>query len=197
MLKNFAQFELIKSIFVCGNLPKGKIVKYIGIAAYSGTPSETLIEGAKEFMARLAVRVDRDRIVLVLGGYWGLMKYVVDEALDLGFKVVIIPPESMEDVNFPEDAIVIKTGTSFRVRSVFLVRTSDVLIALGGASGSIQEVVTAYTEGKDVFILGGSGMPTDRLSFFSPYIDDRKTSKITIINNPRELADRVIESISR
>ena len=172
-------------------------MKYVGIAAYSGSPSETLIEGAREFIARLAERADRDKIALVLGGYWGLMKYVVDEALDIGFKVIIMPPESMEDIYFPEDAIVIKTGTSFRVRSVFLVRTSDVLVALGGASGSIQEVVTAYTEGKNIFVLGGSGMPTDRLSSFSPYVDDRRTSKITIVNNPRELADKVIDSVSR
>ena len=172
-------------------------MKYIGIAAYSGTPSEALIEGVREFIARLAEVVDRGKIALVVGGYWGLMKYVVNEGLSMGFKVIIFPPESMEDVYFPKDAIVIKTGTSFRVRSVFLVRTSDILVSLGGASGSIQEIVTAYNEGRDVFVLGGSGMATDKISSFSPYIDERKTSRIIMVNNPRKLADEVIKSINR
>lgn len=172
-------------------------MRYVGIAAYSGTPPEALVEGAREFIDRLSEGIEVGRTALVVGGYWGLMKYVVDEGLAVGFTVIIFPPESMEDIKFPDEAVVVKTGTSFRVRSVFLVRTSDVLVALGGASGSIQEIVTAYTEGKDVFVLGGSGMPTDKVSMLSPYIDNRKTSRITIINNPRELAEAVIKSLGR
>lgn len=120
-----------------------------------------------------------------------MMRVIVDFALDLGFHVLMFPPESMEDLSFPDRAIVVKTGTSFRVRSVFLVRTSDVLVAMGGAAGSIQEVITAYTERKPVIVLSPAGMPTDKLKHLSPYVDDRKLSKIELVPTPKHLAERV------
>jgi hypothetical protein len=67
-----------------------------------------------------------DGVKLVVGGYWGLMRYVVNKALDLGFTVIILPPVEREHVVFPERAIVVRTGLTFRARSVSLVRTSDV-----------------------------------------------------------------------
>jgi len=167
------------------------MLRYVGIAAYSGPPSDSLKEAAIEFIETLASCIEPSSIVLVTGGYWGLMRIIVDEALKLGFKVLILPPLEMEDVKFPSDAIVVRTGTSFRVRSVFLVRTSEVLVALGGASGTIQEVITAYAEGVPIYILGMTGLPTDKLTVFSPYIDDRRTSIIKVINDPRSLANEV------
>jgi len=163
-------------------------VRYLGIAAYSGPPTDFLKQAAIEFIENLSLCLSPDKVVLVVGGYWGLMRIAVDEALRLGFRVIIIPPLEMEDVRFPSEAIVVRTGTSFRVRSVFLVRTSDILVVLGGASGTIQEVITAYTEGKPVLILGMTGMPTDKLSTFTPYIDERRRSIIKIINDPKLLA---------
>jgi len=167
------------------------MLRYVGIAAYSGPPSEPLREAAVEFIETLALCFEPSSIVLVTGGYWGLMRIIVDEALKLGFKVLILPPLEMEDVRFPPNAIVVRTGTSFRVRSIFLVRTSEVLVALGGASGTIQEVITAYAEGVPIYVLGMTGLPTDKLTVFSPYIDERKTSTIKVINDPKSLASEV------
>jgi len=36
--------------------------------------------------------------------------------------VIILPPVELEDVSFPEKAIVVKTGVSLRNRSVFLAK---------------------------------------------------------------------------
>lgn len=115
---------------------------------------------------------------MVVGGYWGLMKDVVDSALDAGMRVVILPPLEREHIDFPEDALVIKTGTSYRVRSIFLVRTSDVLVVLGGGAGCIQELITAYTEGKPAYVLVGTGMPTDVIETLPEYLDQRKLAPI-------------------
>jgi len=166
-------------------------MRYVGIAAYSGTPPEHLRIAAEEFIHLLsACARGRWDLTVVVGGYWGLMRHVVDAALSEGLKVVILPPLEMEDVRFPDGAIVVRTGTSFRVRSVFLVRTSDVLVAMGGASGTMQEVVTAYTEGVPVVSLR-SGLPSDKLENIAPYLDDRKIAPISYVNTPEELADRV------
>ncbi len=117
-------------------------------------------------------------LVFVVGGYWGLMKVIVDLALELGFRVLVIPPLEQEDVLFPEKAIVVRTGTSYRVRSVFLVRTSDVLVVLGGGAGCIQELVTAYTEGKPSYVLVDTGLPTDITEKMPEYLDYRKLAPI-------------------
>ncbi len=170
-------------------------MKYVGVAAYSGEPPQTSKYAAQEFVWGLRKRVPVERVAFVLGGYWGLMKVVVDEAIKAGFRVIILPPERMEDTAFPEDALVIKTGTSFRVRSVFLVRTADVLVALGGESGSIQEIVTAYTEGKPIYVLGSTGLSTDKVKALAPYIDRRMVAEIHIVNEPLELAEAVSKAL--
>jgi len=92
------------------------------------------------------------------------MKYIVDYALEKGFKIVLFPPIEKEGVEFPSNVIVIKTGVSYRVRSIFLVRTSDVLVVLGGASGTIQEITSAYCENKAIFVLVDTGFPSDKIS---------------------------------
>jgi len=166
-------------------------LRYIGVAAYSGPPPDHLKAAAEEFLQTLALCRSVDDTAIVTGGYWGLMKYVVDQALSLGFRVIIIPPLEMEDIQFPLDALVIRTGTSFRVRSIFLVRTSEVLVALGGAAGTMQEIVTAYTEGIPIFVLGMTGLPTDKLYGLAPYLDNRKRAEIRFFNDPKTLTQAV------
>ncbi|MEM1640466.1 MAG: hypothetical protein QW065_04765 [Acidilobaceae archaeon] len=162
-------------------------MKLVGVAAHSGSYGEDLEKTSRRFVALLAKKCS-DNVALVLGGYWGLMKVVVDEALSWGLTVVILPPVEKEDVDFPEKAIVIRSGTSYRARSVILARSSDVLVALGGGAGVIQEVVTAYTESKPVFLLK-SGMDSDRLESLAPHLDYRKLSPILVYNNIEALVN--------
>ncbi|MEL9997455.1 MAG: LOG family protein [Sulfolobales archaeon] len=169
-------------------------MKYVGIAAYSGEAPPDLINDTKEFVKGL-VSCCGNELVLVVGGYWGLMKVLVDEALSLGVKVLIIPPIELENISYPENSLVIKSGTSYRLRSVILVRTSDVLVALGGAGGTFQEIVTAYDEGKPTFVLGGKGLPTDKVRYIAPYIDDRRTSKIVYVEDVNELVLEVCREL--
>ncbi|MCS7108595.1 MAG: LOG family protein [Sulfolobales archaeon] len=168
-------------------------MKYVGIAAYSGEPSPKLMEDAKHFIHMFARCCGNERVALVVGGYWGLMKVLVDEGLRLGLPVVIIPPIELENIKYPEGAVVIKSGTSYRMRSIILVRTCDVLVALGGAGGTFQEIVSAYDEGRPIFVLGGRGLPTDKVKQLAPYIDDRRTSKIFYT----EAVDELVKEVCR
>ncbi|MCC6034822.1 MAG: hypothetical protein LM567_04950 [Desulfurococcaceae archaeon] len=160
---------------------------YIGIAAHSEEPDMTLIVKSHRFLEELWSMCG-STVRLVLGGYWGLMKHVVDKAVELGFTVIILPPLELEHVEFPEKAIVIKTGVSFRARSVFLTRTSDVLVVLGGAAGCIQELVTAYTEKKPVYVLIDTGYSTDLVKNWPTYLDNRMLAPILKYSDPVELA---------
>lgn len=161
-------------------------MKLVAVAAHSEQPSQRNVEDIKVFVKSLAARCGSS-LTLLVGGYWGFMKVLVEEALSEGIDVVIFPPVEKEDVDFPDEAVVLRTGLSFRLRSVVMVRSSDAVVVLGGASGTMQELVTAYTEGKPVFLFL-CGLPTDKFAQLAPYLDERRTAEIRVYSNVEDLA---------
>lgn len=165
----------------------------IGIAAHSEILSEEHLSVAKKFVSVLSSCL-RERGVegdafLILGGYWGIMKAIVDDAIASGLKVALLPPaEKDDDASYPAKALVIRTGLSMRGRSVALARSSNILVALGGSAGTIFEIIAAYTEGVPVFALTGTGLPSDKIVHFAPHVDGRKLSEIRLFSTPEELA---------
>ncbi len=160
-------------------------MKQIAIACYSGGVDNVHRINIEKFVELLSKRCGRN-ITLFLGGYWGVMKIVVDKAIELGIPVVLFLPIEEEDIEVPEKAIVIRGGMGYRLRSVAMVRSADIVVVLGGASGTIQEAVTAYTEGKPVLVLK-SGLDSDKLSHLSPYVDSRALSRIEIFDDVETL----------
>jgi len=187
--------EIFKALNAKIAILLGSFVKLVAVAAHSEAPNPEHREKIAEFVRSLTAYCGNS-VVLLVGGYWGFMKALVDEALAAGHRVVVFPPVERESVEFPEDAIVLKTGLSLRLRSVAMVRSSDAVVVLGGASGTIQEVVTAYTEGKPVFMLL-SGLPSDRVAGLAPYLDDRKTSEIRVYSGPDTLARNLCEYLDK
>ena len=171
-------------------------MKIVAVAAYSGDPPTELVAKATKFINTLASKCG-ENIVLAFGGYWGLMKVMVDEAIKLGMKVLIFPPIEREEWVFPGEAIVVKTGTGFRLRSVALVRTGDVLVAMGGGAGTIQEIVTAYAEGKDIFLLTPTGLASDRIASLAPYIDERRLARLKIFSDPVQMGEEVCRCLCK
>ena len=123
------------------------------------------------------------------------MKYIVDMLLDLNGTVILFPPLELEEIEYPDKAIVLKLGLSMRTRSIPLVRSSDLFIVMGGESGSILELITAYTEGKKTYLITDTGHSTDNFKQFSPYLDIRKTTKIHVYNDPETLADDIADEL--
>lgn len=155
----------------------------VAIAAHSGEYSDEHVKAVKAVMDGLSLCSP----TILLGGYWGLMKVAADEAISRGLRVVLILPIEHEDIEPPKGAVVVRTGVEFRGRSVILVRSCDSLIALGGAAGTIIEVLMAYAMGKPTIVLSGTGFPTDRLALaFPDYVDQRRTSRIIYVTNPYE-----------
>jgi len=165
-----------------------EILKLIAIACQSSEPDPSMVVKILEFVNALASEC-REKPVILLGGYWGCMRYVADQALKLGFTVVIMPPIEAEDREFPDRAIVLRTGLSYRLRSVAMVRSSDAVVVLGGASGTLQEAMTAYCEAKPLYVLRGTGQASDKLEVFSPFVDERRIVEVKLFDEPRALAE--------
>jgi len=171
-----------------------KIMYQIGIACIGEKAPQDLVVKARKFLESLRRCRCSNNIVLFLGGYWGLMKEVVNEAIKKDFNVVLILPVEREEC--PSKAICVKTSLSFKARSITLVRSVDILVVLGGASGTILEAIAAYAMGIPTIVLTNTGYPSDKLKqAFGEYIDHRKTAKIYYYDDPIEVANKVCDII--
>ncbi|GAB6943845.1 SLOG cluster 4 domain-containing protein [Vulcanisaeta sp. JCM 14467] len=162
----------------------------IAIAAHSSPVDPRTEAMAREFLRELHSQCPT--ATLLLGGYWGFMKTIVDEALNLGFRIAVILPIERYDVELPSGVTRIDSGCEFRCRSVIMVRSSDALVALGGGAGTIIEVLLAYAMGKPAYVLVGTNLSSDSLpKAFPEYVDDRRVIRIRYFDDPVKLAREV------
>ena len=168
---------------------------HIGIAAYSGVPSPTLSSKARILVREILSRVRN--VVFIVGAYMGLMRIVVDEVLRLNGRVMLVIPRDYEGYEYPDGCIIVRTGLDIRGRSIILVRSSDILVGLGGGLGTLIEVLVALAEGKPVFLLLGEGLPTDKILKAYPdgVVDRRVMNRIVYSDDPRALAKLIVETI--
>jgi len=165
----------------------------IGIAAYGSKPSLELEMLARNFIRTLSKRV-KDA-TLILGGDWGLMGVVVDEALRQGLNVVLVLPEDREPTH--KGVVKVKTGLSPNGRSTILVKSSDLLVVLGGGAGTIMESLMAYREGKPVIAIVGYGADSDW--FFASikrYPDRRGLAPYYIVKKCEEAVDLIVKLLN-
>ena len=163
----------------------------LAVAAHS-TDSEHLAPKIEEFFDEL---MKCAKPAILVGGYWGLMKRIVDEALRRGLLVVAFLPIEREDVEMPEGVVGVKTGCEYRCRSVMLIRSADVVVAFGGAAGTMIEVLMGYAMGKPVFVLTNTGLASDNLQkAFPDYIDERRTAVVRYFDDPRQMAREVCKA---
>ncbi len=138
-------------------------------------------------------------LVGFLGGYRGLMRRVADALLSRGVNVVLVLPRDYEGIDEPEEAIVVRTGMDSKGRSAVLVRSCDVLIVVGGASGTMLEALAAYGIGVPVVYLTGTRLPSDKLRNAYPdgVLDERIGRGVWYTEDPREAARLACELGSR
>lgn len=74
----------------------------------------------------------------------------------------------------PAEVVRIDTGCDPRCRSVFIARSGDIMVSLGGETGTMTEIMMAYAMGKAVYALTGTGLSSDRLAqAFPEKLDSR------------------------
>ncbi|QKR00613.1 LOG family protein [Metallosphaera tengchongensis] len=157
----------------------------IAIAALGSEPSPELEEKARRFVRTLTKCSNQ---TFILGGYWGLMRTVTDEALSLGNKVVAVIPEGTEHVIMPNEVIRIDSGCDPRCRSVIIARSGDIMVSLGGEAGTMTEILMAYAMGKTVYVLTGTGQSSDRLNVaFPDKIDQRGLGEVIYVDEPEKI----------
>jgi uncharacterized protein (TIGR00725 family) len=118
--------------------------KIIGVVGASSADPDIL-----NLAEQVGSLIARNGAAVVCGGLTGVMEAVCKGARkEGGLTIGIIPSDEKKDAN-PYVQIPIVTGMGMG-RNVMLVKTSDVIIAVGGEFGTLSEIAHALNLGKKV-----------------------------------------------
>jgi len=136
---------------------------------------------------------------ILTGGCPGLPHYAVMGCKERGGLTVGVSPaialdEHVNVYGSPTDNIdvMIYTGSGLMGREVIGVRSSDIVIIVGGRSGTLGEFAIAYDEGRPIGVLTGTGGIADHVDDFLPVIQKETGSLITYDDDPRRLIERCL-----
>jgi uncharacterized protein (TIGR00725 family) len=114
-------------------------------------------------------------VVLVCGGRGGVMQAACRGALEAGGLTVGILPGIDADVGNPYLSISLPTGLN-HARNVLVVLAGQIIIAIGGGSGTLSEIALALKMGKKVI-----GLYTWQAKDFQGEL-----AQIHVVNSPEE-----------
>ncbi len=151
----------------------------------------------------LGQEVARRGWVLVTGACPGLPQEAVRGATTEGGTVVGISPA----LNFGEHMlkyrspcrgydVIVYTGSGLMGREIENIRTCDMVVLVGGRSGTLGEFAIAYDEAKIIGALTGTGGITDNLETIISFIDKETGAHVVYASDPVELCDQ-LEAVYR
>lgn len=160
----------------------------IGVIGQSGDIPEATCRLAEEIGWEIASR----GAILLTGGTSGVMEAASRGAKRAnGLVVGILPGDTAGGANGYID-IPITTGLSYDYRSLILIHSSDVIIMIAGANGTLGELSTAYLNRKPIVIIetsGGWAAKIRGVAYEGAYLDERKWVKLDYATTAREALD--------
>jgi uncharacterized protein (TIGR00725 family) len=133
-----------------------------------GSASGSLSEEALARARAVGQAVAAAGAILVTGACPGLPYAAVEGAREAGGLVVGISPalsktEHVRRFQSPVDGfdLLVYTGSGLMGREVINIRSSDLVIIIGGHSGTLGEFAIAYDEGRLIGVLTGTGGVAD------------------------------------
>lgn len=174
----------------------GKLRIAVGVMGSAGGDlDERVTSMAFEMGRAIASR----RCVLVTGACPGLPHEAVKGARSAGGTVIGISPA----LNFEEHCIkyrspydgydvLVYTGSGLMGREVENIRTCDLVIFMGGRSGTLGEFAIAYDEGKIIGVLQGTGGISDQMNVIVGLIQKNTGSQVIYSGDPADLLERLL-----
>jgi len=93
--------------------------------------------------------------------------------------------------------VLIFTGSGLMGREVVNIRTSDIIVIIGGRSGTLGEFAIAYDEGKLIGVLRGTGGITNEIQHLIRVIRKKTGSKILTDRDPKRLVRKLLDYYTR
>jgi len=163
----------------------------------SGTFSSHVLEKAEAIGRAIA----KAGAILVTGACPGLPLAAARGAKSAGGFVVGISPglsleEHVEKYHSPAEFhdVLIFTGSGLMGREVVNIRSSDVVLFLGGRSGTLGELAISYDEGKLIGILRGTGGISDIATRILAACRKETGARIVVDTRPDTLIARCLRA---
>lgn len=173
-------------------------------AGVMGSASGALSDSQRSLSYRLGQELARRKLGLITGACPGLPHEAVRGFKSVGGLAVGISPalseqEHMDRYHSPNDLydMIIFTGSGLMGREVINIRSSDVVVILGGHSGTLGEFSIAYDEGKLIGVLEGTGGITEILPSVVSKIQKVTGSTLVYDKDPGTLLDRLLDHYTR
>jgi uncharacterized protein (TIGR00725 family) len=172
-------------------------VRAIGVMGSSG--GELLLEVHRRSY-ELGRAIAESGCSLVTGACPGLPYDAARGAQEAGGLSVGISPalsrsEHVKRYDSPVDAydLIIYTGSGLMGREVHNIHSSDIIIIIGGRSGTLGEFCIAFDEGKLIGVLSETGGIADALPSIVPQLAKKTNACIIYDRDPRRLVQRCLE----
>ncbi|HSE87868.1 MAG TPA: hypothetical protein VLJ79_16705 [Candidatus Binatia bacterium] len=182
----------------------GKPVVGVMGASENDALSESEKARLKEIAERLGTALARHGCILVTGATTGLPDLVARAfRRDGGFALGISPAqdrsEHLKRYGLPDDGadVIVYTGFGYKGRNVINVRSADLVIIFGGATGTLNEFTIAYDEGKIIGVIEGSGGVADHIKEIIQFCKKPTPGLVVFDKDPEKLVERCLEVLSR
>ncbi len=140
---------------------------------------------------KIGAEIAKNNYILICGGKGGVMELASKGAKEHGGLTVGILPEN--DLSFSNPYIDVKIATGIgHARNSLVVRSAEVIIAIGGSSGTLSEMAHAKNESKSLIILKNSRGISDYV-----ICNNFKYLDYEIAKDPKEainIVDKIIKS---
>jgi hypothetical protein len=140
------------------------------------------------------------RCIVVTGACPGLPLAAARGAKNRGGTVIGISPAlSLDEHAFKYESptlahdVLIFTGSGLMGREVVNIRSSDIVVIIGGSSGTLGELAIAYDEGKLIGVLMGTGGITDLVEAVLAACQKQTGARVIYEHDPRRLIERLLE----
>ncbi len=88
--------------------------------------------------------------------------------------------------------VLIFTGSGLMGREVVNIRTSDIVVIVGGSSGTLGELAIAYDEGKLIGVLNGTGGITKVVPEILAACNKQTGARVVYDDNPHSLVEELL-----
>jgi uncharacterized protein (TIGR00725 family) len=174
-----------------------------GVQIRSGVMGSTGAAAAPEIVTRfrdLAHAVAEAGCCLLTGACPGLPHEAVLGAKGAHGHVVGISPATslrqhveVDGAPYREYDVLIFTGLGLMGRELINIRSSDIVVVVGGRSGTLGEFAIAYEEGKLIGVLTGTGGITDALAGVVAALRKDTGAEVIYDDLPGRLVKRLLE----
>lgn len=164
-----------------------------------GSASGKLAKAHKEVAYELGCAIAENGCITVTGACPGFPLEAARGANRSGGLVVGISPalserEHIEKYQSPTNYhdVLIYTGSGLMGREVVNIRSSDIVIIVGGHSGTLGEFSIAYDEGNLIGVLLNTGGIASEIKNIVRFIKKKTGAVVMYESNPRALIDNLI-----